>query len=178
MIRIEPKLGKRTIAALIDYTIFFTFFFWYVMTFGSPNEEGGYSVHGVKSLGDLAFWFAYLPLAETIFGKTLGKYIVGLAVFTKSGGPISLMQAIKRRLLDPFDFFFFGLVAIIAVKNTPDHQRLGDLWAKTIVLGDDPIDCPNCRERLVLSVQEIRSKEFVCPACKEKSKLYIQFVNG
>ena len=35
------------------------------------------------------------------------------------------------------DFFFFGIVAFITIKNTPDHQRLGDLLAKTIVIGGE-----------------------------------------
>ena len=30
--------------------------------------------------------------------------------------------------------FFFGLVGIITIKNTDKNQRVGDLWAKTIVV--------------------------------------------
>jgi uncharacterized RDD family membrane protein YckC len=30
--------------------------------------------------------------------------------------------------------FFFGLIAILTIKNTEKNQRLGDLWAKTVVV--------------------------------------------
>jgi uncharacterized RDD family membrane protein YckC len=37
-------------------------------------------------------------------------------------------------LLDPIDILFYGIPAIIAIKNSDKHQRLGDMWAKTIVV--------------------------------------------
>jgi uncharacterized RDD family membrane protein YckC len=37
-------------------------------------------------------------------------------------------------LIDPVDFFIYAIPAIIAIKNTDKKQRLGDLWAKTIVV--------------------------------------------
>lgn len=167
MIRTEPKLAKRTIATIIDYGLYFTFFIWAVTTYGVPNDEGGYSLNGLKGIWVEIVWLIYFPIAEGIFGRTLGKYIFGLTVLTKSGNSISFLQAIKRRLLDIPDFFLFGIVAFVAIKNTPDHQRLGDLWAKTIVVGDDPISCPNCHDKLVLSVAEIKQGEFMCPSCNE-----------
>ena len=44
------------------------------------------------------------------------------------------MQAFKRHLVDPIDFLIWGLSAAIAIKNSDKHQRLGDMWAKTIVV--------------------------------------------
>jgi uncharacterized RDD family membrane protein YckC len=37
-------------------------------------------------------------------------------------------------LLDPVDFFFYGIPALVAISKTEKHQRLGDLWAETIVV--------------------------------------------
>ena len=45
-----------------------------------------------------------------------------------------MIQSFKRHLLDPIDMSMFGLIAIIIIKNTNYNQRLGDLWAKTIVV--------------------------------------------
>ncbi len=43
-------------------------------------------------------------------------------------------QSFKRHLLDPIDMFFFGLIGILTIKNSVKNQRLGDMWAKTIVM--------------------------------------------
>jgi uncharacterized RDD family membrane protein YckC len=142
-----------------------------VTTYGVPNEEGGYTLKGLKGLWSEVVWFVYFPVIESIHGQTLGKFLLKLKVVTKSGNSISLWQAIKRHLVDILDFFFFGIVAFKAIKNTPDHQRLGDLWAKTIVIGGDEFDCPNCKEPLALSSEEIINKEFVCPKCHSTVKI-------
>jgi hypothetical protein len=96
---------------------------------------------------------------------------LGLQVVTKNGNSISFGQALKRHLVDMIDFFFFGIPAFITIKNTPDHQRLGDLLAKTIVIDVNSFSCPNCTEHLILSDDEKVKREFVCPCCKLPIKL-------
>ena len=161
----QPKLLRRSLAAIIDYGIFIAFFVWFVSTYGDPNEEGGYSIHGLKGAWIEIFWLCYFPILESLTGQTLGKKILGLKVVAISGREISFWQALKRHLLDIFDFFCFGIIAFIAIKNTPAHQRLGDLWAKTIVIGGDEFTCTNCREKLTLTANEIIENTFVCPCC-------------
>lgn len=172
IIKTEPKLLKRTLATIIDYGLYLGFFIWLVVTYGVPNDEGGYSLNNdSKDLWLIVVWFIYFPIVESIRGQTLGKLILGLRVVTKNGNPISFIQAFKRHLVDMFDFFFFGIVAFIAIKNTPDHQRLGDLLAKTIVIGGENYNCPNCHEELTLSADEIIKREFICPSCSGTIKL-------
>jgi uncharacterized RDD family membrane protein YckC len=171
-IRTEPKLLRRTLGTVIDYGLYLAFFIWLVVTYGKPNDEGGYTLSDEpESWWIFIGWLIYFPIIESIRGQTLGKMILGLRVVTKSGNQISFGQAFKRHLLDMFDFMFFGVVAFITITNTPDHQRLGDLWAKTIVIGGDTYDCPSCRDQLTLSADEIIKKEFVCPTCKRTVKL-------
>lgn len=131
----KPNLLKRFIAGLIDYLFVYGFFFAFVYSFGKPNDEGGYSVTGILGLVPIIFWFAIVVLTEVFFGATLGNSIVGLKPksLTKNNGELSFSQSIKRHLLDPIDMFLFGLIAIITIKNTDRNQRLGDIWAKTIV---------------------------------------------
>lgn len=171
MIKLEPKLLRRFLATAIDYGLYLAFFIWAVITFGVPNNNGGYSLHGLKGIWLEVVWFIYFPFIECIRGQTFGKLILGLRVVTKNGKPISLWQAIKRHLVDLLDFSFFGIVAFITIKNTADHQRLGDLLAKTIVIGGDNFDCTNCDEPLSLSATEIINREFVCPTCNSTIKL-------
>ena len=170
-IKTQPKIQKRTLATIIDYGLYFAFFLWAVTTFGEPNEDGSYSLNGLKGIWVEIVWVIYFPVIESITGQTLGKKILGLRVVTKSGNPISFWQAIKRRVADFLDFGPFGLVAYLTIKNTPDHQRVGDLWAKTIVVGGDDFACSNCRELATLTADEIIKREFVCPTCKTTVKI-------
>ena len=73
---------------------------------------------------------------ELCFGATLGNLIVGLKPIpiNNDGNEIGFTQSFKRHFLDMIDMFCFGLVAYIAIKNTEKNQRLGDLWAKTVVV--------------------------------------------
>jgi len=73
---------------------------------------------------------------EIGFGATLRNSLVGLKPIPKNGTnrKLTFGEAFKRHLLDPIDMFFFGLVGIITIKNTDLNQRVGDLWAKTIVV--------------------------------------------
>jgi uncharacterized RDD family membrane protein YckC len=111
-IKTEPKLLKRSLATIIDYGLYVGFFIWAVTTYGVPNDEGGYSLNGLKGIWVEVVWFVYFPVIESIRGQTLGKLILGLRVVTKNGNPISFWQAIKRHLVDLFDFSFFGIVAL------------------------------------------------------------------
>ncbi|MGC3943797.1 MAG: RDD family protein [Chryseolinea sp.] len=171
-IRTEPKLLRRSLATIIDYTIYYIFFFWLVMTYGEPNDEGGYTLsNDPKGWWIIIVWLIYFPIIESIRGQTFGKVLLGLKVVSKTGEPVSFWQSFQRHLLDIIDFFFFGIVAIIAIKNTPDHQRIGDLWAGTIVIGGDTYTCNNCREGLTLTATEMLNGEFKCDACKETIRM-------
>ncbi|MGL5111961.1 MAG: RDD family protein [Flavobacterium sp.] len=133
---LKPNLTKRFLAGLIDYAIIYAFFYAFISAFGEPNEEGGYSVTGFLALVPILFWFVFLVVFETFFGATLGNSIVGLRPksLTKNNGELSLGQSIKRHVLDPIDMFPFGLLGIMAIINTDRNQRIGDIWAKTIVV--------------------------------------------
>jgi uncharacterized RDD family membrane protein YckC len=171
-LKTDPKLLRRTLSTLIDYGLYLLFFVWLVTTYGVPNDEGGYTLkNDPKGWWIFVVWRVYFPIIESIRGQTLGKAILGLRVVTKAGNPITFSQAARRHFVDIIDFFFFGIPAVIAIRNTPDHQRLGDLWAKTIVVGGDIFACSNCGESLALSSEEMMKKEFACPKCKAVVKI-------
>ncbi|MBC5841170.1 RDD family protein [Flavobacterium sp. F-380] len=137
----KNNLGKRFIAGLIDYTIIFTVCYVFIYSFGSPNDEGGYSVTGLLALIPTVIWFSFTVLLELLFGATVGNSVVGLEPksLTRNNGQLTFSQSFKRHLLDPLDMFPFGLIGLITIKNTAMHQRLGDIWAKTIVVNKDVI---------------------------------------
>ena len=132
----NPNTGKRVAATLIDYTIMYAFTFWYILTFGEPNPEGGKTINGLPALAPMLLWLVYFIIIEKYAGATLGHMLVGLKVVSVDGTAPSLGQIIKRRLCDAIEISWcLGFIAFLIVKNSPQHQRLGDILAKTMVIG-------------------------------------------
>ncbi len=113
--------------------------------FGEPDGEGGFTLNGLPAVVPVLFWALMTVGLEQFLGATLGNSLVGLKpisikkeVDTPTWGnhtdKPSFGQSLKRHLMDPIDMFFFGLVGIVTIKNTPLNQRVGDLWAKTVVI--------------------------------------------
>jgi len=133
-IQLQGNILRRIVAAVIDYGLLYGLCFAYLLTFGTPNEEGLLSVSGVMALPIPLMWFLLIVGIEQAVGATVGNGIMGLKPLTLIGNKPSMMQSFKRHMLDFPDMFFCGLVAIIAIISTEKKQRLGDLWAKTIVV--------------------------------------------
>jgi uncharacterized RDD family membrane protein YckC len=130
----KTNLKKRIIATLLDYALFSLATFIYIMLAGHDNDEGGKTVNGLLALAIPTAWFIYFVVIEALHGATLGHQGLDLKVLTVDRNEIEFTQALKRHLLDPIDIFIYGIPAIIAIKNSDRHQRLGDMWAKTIVV--------------------------------------------
>ena len=130
----KTNLKRRIFATIIDYGIYFVFFYFYVDFFGHTNDSGGKTVEGWLALALPLFWFIYFVVVEAYSGATLGHHNLNLLVITTTRNKIGFEEAIKRHLLDFIDIYFLGIPAIIAIRNTDKHQRIGDLWANTIVV--------------------------------------------
>ena len=131
----EKFIFRRFLAGFIDYSIILGVIYYYIYTFGSLNPEGEYSVTGIETFPIMLFWFVYLCLVETTLNSTLGNFIVRLKpVDLQTENKITLKQSFLRHIVDVLDMIFFGLVAIIIIKNSNESQRLGDLLAKTKVI--------------------------------------------
>ena len=152
--KFKTNLKKRIIATLLDYSLVLIPTYMYITFFGYDNDKGGKTVDGFMALPIPALWFLYFVVVEATFGATLAHQALYLKVATIDRKEIGLAQALKRHLLDPIDILFWGIPGIIAIKNTDKHQRLGDLWAKTIVVDmKDP-------EQYNLNFESKRSKIF------------------
>jgi len=78
--------------------------------------------------------FSYL---EGRFGKTPGKWLLGIRVLGTDLRPCGFWRALLRNLLTFVDGFFNFLVGAMLVALTDNWQRLGDLAARTIVVVDE-----------------------------------------
>jgi uncharacterized RDD family membrane protein YckC len=132
----KPYLKRRIIAGIIDYGIICSFSFTLIFTMGIPDNDGNYHLDGLPALIPMAFWGIMTIGFEQWFGATLGNSIVSLTPVSINGfrKKLTFVQSLKRHLLDPIDMSIFGLIGYINIKNTEKNQRLGDLWAKTIVV--------------------------------------------
>jgi uncharacterized RDD family membrane protein YckC len=129
-------LSKRILAGLIDYSIIITFHVIFIYSYGDLNDAGEYTINGLKSLVPVLFWAIMTIGTEQWLGATFGNKTIGIKPVSMLNNELSptINQSIKRHLLDPVDMFFFGLVGIITIKNTRHNQRLGDIWAHTVVI--------------------------------------------
>lgn len=127
-------LWRRSLAAMIDASIVFCLSFLIIIKFGTETSEEHWSLSGIPAalmlLGMALFWI----IPEWLTGMSFGKWSCDLHVVDMAGNKISLPQSVKRNVLRVVDVQAAYLVGFIAAKLTPNQQRLGDLWAKTIVV--------------------------------------------
>jgi uncharacterized RDD family membrane protein YckC len=136
-VRYEPFLARRAWAAILDYLLYLGIFIGYVFFFGTPNAEGMLEAKGIQHVfGVVILWILYFPGMEGMFGFTLFKGLFDLKIAPERRKDARFVVAFKRHLLDPIDFFVFGIVAIILVKTREDHKRLGDMLAHSRVVLD------------------------------------------
>jgi uncharacterized RDD family membrane protein YckC len=89
--------------------------------------------HFATFVAGLLGLFAYQVACTSIHGSTLGKLLLSMQVIQDDGSPCRLKSAIIRELGYFVDAMFFGVVAYFAMQHDPEHKRLGDGWAGTIV---------------------------------------------
>lgn len=127
-------LWLRSLAAIIDLVLVIGVSSLIVWKFGVDNSEGDRTLHGLPAIGLILGCGAYWFCLEGLTGATFGKWSCDLRVVSEKGAKISLAQSLKRNVLRAVDFFPWYLPGFICAKLTPNRQRLGDLWAKTIVV--------------------------------------------
>lgn len=131
----KTNLWKRIFAGLIDYSIMFGTFYVICIYFGE-DIGNGYKLDGLPGLAVILIWFSYMIGLEIKFGGTLGNLLFDLKVVSIHPKKTSLTfdQSFKRHLFDILEMWPFGILGILLIKNTKYNQRLGDIWAKTIVI--------------------------------------------
>ena len=135
----DAVLMRRCWAAFFDYLIYVILVFLYGYFFGEINEwetGGGSFKFSVDPgfLGKTIIWILYFPLCEAVFGYTLAKGLLNLKVVLDRKNDFPFAVTFKRHLLDVVDFTLFGAVAVLTVKFTREHKRLGDLFAHSRVV--------------------------------------------
>lgn len=168
------SIGNRFLAAAIDHAIQYTSIALVVFVFLTVAEFGGNS--GLpwdaftKSLPNwliavmifvLFLIFAgYFIFFEWLWdGQTPGKRLMKLRVIRDDGRPVTLWEAIARNLLRVFDAvpgFFVPIysVGLIAIFLNSRDQRVGDIFAGTVVIRERTDEAPTFAETFSNSIAD------------------------
>lgn len=137
---ILAAISKRALAVAIDYGLFSFAYALILVQFGtqSTHESGRLMIEleGWRNILPVIIWVLTFPVMESFEGKTIGKKLLKLKVVKLDGSSYRGMDAFKRRICDWIDFMFLGLPALIISSNMRLRQRLGDIWARTVVVND------------------------------------------
>ena len=164
------SIGNRFIAVAIDHFIqYFTIFLiaWIFMTAAGIGDGGSGSGDSMfnQIMSEMPKWtFAILIVVVFLLfsgyfiffewimnGQTPGKRLLKLRVIREDGRPITLWEAIARNLLRIFDAvpgFVFPVysVGLISIFMSTRDQRVGDLFAGTVVIRERTDEAPTFAE--------------------------------
>jgi uncharacterized RDD family membrane protein YckC len=127
--RTDPGLAfnERTAAFLLDYLILG----------GAAFLAGGGGLTGLLALE--AVTLVNQGILGGLTGYSLGKAITGVRAARVEGtDPPGIVAGLLRWLLLNVDILFFGLVGLFVSSRSPRRQRVGDIVARTWVVGGAP----------------------------------------
>jgi len=160
------SIGNRFIAVVVDHfiqylaLILIAWFFTYISGIASPTDRSAGEVLSEMPKWTIAIiililfivFSGYFILFEWLWdGQTPGKRLLKLRVIRQDGRPITLWEAIARNLLRVFDAapgFFVPIysVGLIVIFLTNRDQRVGDLFAGTVVIRERTDQAPTFAE--------------------------------
>ena len=168
------SIGNRFIAVAIDHAIQYfsiiaiVWFFYWMASSGSSDSSTIEQLFSEMPKWTIAIMILLLFLLFTgyfIFfewlwnGQTPGKRLMKLRVIRDDGRPVTLWEAIARNLLRVFDAapgFFLPVysVGLIVVFVSGRDQRVGDLFAGTVVVRERTDEAPTFEEAIATAVSD------------------------
>lgn len=161
------SIGNRFLAVAIDHFIqYFTIFVvaWAMLSLtnvGNPFQESGaeavftempkWALAILLIVVFLLFSGYFIFFEWLMNGQTPGKRLLKLRVIREDGRPITLWEAIARNILRIFDALPGGAIPIysiglISIFQSRRDQRIGDLFAGTVVIRERTDEAPTFAE--------------------------------
>lgn len=133
------QLPVRTLSALIDITVMAVCYLLGLLLWAATLAQFDSALsNAVLLIFTVLVVIGYPVLLETATrGRSVGKMALGLRVVSEDGGPERARQAVFRALAALVEIWMlFGSPAIIASILSPKAQRIGDIFAGTVVINE------------------------------------------
>jgi uncharacterized RDD family membrane protein YckC len=139
-------VGIRGVAMAIDSFVWFALFFvstYLVAIFSGDLVTGSSGVSsdltGTPALIAFVLYLGlvtgYHTVLEWQFGKTIGKYLVGIRVTEDDGSSLTFQSSLVRNVLRFIDFLpGLYVLGIFSVIFSDQKQRLGDRFGSSVVV--------------------------------------------
>jgi uncharacterized RDD family membrane protein YckC len=122
--------GKRLLAFVFDVFFIFLVSFSLYMLLGLIFKIDSEGYQKIMFFPLIILILLYIFFGEVIFKNTLGKYLLGIEVAEEGKQGDDSLKRFFRRGIMKILFPVEGIVLLFSKNN----KRLGDLWAKTIVV--------------------------------------------
>lgn len=138
-VKLEFKLAtiqQRILAYLIDIGIYFLFYYVLIIIVVFGLIANNYIIsNNYYYIIVLTFVFYSLFMEWISRGRSIGKYIMKIRIIQLNEDPPNFVQLLTRWLFRMIDIILsFGAVAILSIRGSQNSQRLGDLFAGTVVI--------------------------------------------
>ncbi|HEX8196651.1 MAG TPA: RDD family protein [Pyrinomonadaceae bacterium] len=158
------SIGNRFLACALDHflqVILLLLMAWVFFSFAGISRLDGYFEEAPKWVIAVFIIVAFLIFTGyfAIFewamnGQTPGKRLLKLRVIREDGRPITFWEAAARNLLRNFDmmplpFYSIGLISVFVSSR---DQRIGDLFAGTVVVRERQTEAPTFEQVFAASV--------------------------
>jgi uncharacterized RDD family membrane protein YckC len=141
-------VGSRTGAWLLDAGLMFVFWLCVYFVFSLLGDvlrvfEGLSSfLLALVVLVVFSLQWIYWTAFEVLWnGQTPGKRWAGIRVVRLDGAPVGFFESAIRNLLRLVDFLpAFYALGVVTMLTNPQHRRLGDLAAGTVLVRDEQVN--------------------------------------
>lgn len=133
------QLPVRAVGAVIDIAVIGVGYLVALMLWaGTLGRFDDAAVAAIMVIFTVLVFVGYpLVLETTTRGRTVGKLVLGLRVVSDDGSPERFRQALFRALASVVEIWMLlGSPAVLSSMLSPRAQRLGDIFAGTVVINE------------------------------------------
>ena len=133
------QLPVRAVGALIDIVVIVVGYLLALMLWAVTLSQFDEAVTAAIMIIFTVLVFVGYPLVfeTTTRGRSVGKIVMGLRVVSDDGGPERFRQALFRSLASVVEIWMLlGSPAVICSMLSPKAQRIGDIFAGTVVISE------------------------------------------
>ena len=179
------SIGNRFLAVAVDHFLQFFSLFLLLWLFAWVIDYDGGDIDAVFA-GEISKWTiaVFIVVASAIFsgyfiffewlfnGQTPGKRLCKLRVIREDGRPITFWEAVARNILRMVDAFpgtvipIYSIGLITVFLNSRD-QRVGDLFAGTVVIRETADEAPTFDETFGEEISDSALRRVQQPAVFE-----------